>query len=233
MKTVRLLASIATLSAVCLVHAADSKSTRVMSLLEVETKDPIAYAEAIKQQNEIAKSKFKVDNYIRVYQSYYDGEHTNRVRVSTGAPTVAELAKIQSAMDADPAVLKIRKNLDAFRTQVARVLYRAVRWEGMSAKGAHNYSALVIVSDEAAYLRAIDELRSIFDANGLKDAKVYVWRVIAGKADHTHRVVISTNGADRLAAMLDLAATQMDAWFAKSAPLRTLVANTTSREITR
>jgi hypothetical protein len=146
---------------------------------------------------------------------------------------VVELTKIQTAMDADPAVVQIRSHLNSIRKQVGRVLYRAVRWEGMSAKGAHNFSSLVVVNDEAAYLRAIDELRSVFDANGLKDAKIFVWRVIAGKSDHTHRVVINTTAPDRLAAMLDLSATQMDGWYAKNAPLRTLVANVTSREITR
>ena len=65
MKTTRLLASIATLLAACLVHAADQKDTRVMSLLEVETDDPTAYATWIKQQNDIVKAKFNIDNFYK------------------------------------------------------------------------------------------------------------------------------------------------------------------------
>jgi tagatose-1,6-bisphosphate aldolase non-catalytic subunit AgaZ/GatZ len=137
-------------------------------------------------------------------------------------------------MDADADVSQIRERLRGIRTQVSRVLYRSLRWEGPSAKGAHNYNALIRVTDEAAYMKAIDELRALFDANGLKDAKINVWRVVVGQTDHTHRVVIATTSADRLAAMLEHTATpSMAAWFAKSANLRTVVSTSTSREITR
>jgi hypothetical protein len=92
-----------------------------------------------------------------------------------------------------------------------------------------------MVTDEAGYLQAIQQLRGIFDALGLKDAKISVYRVLAGRTDHSHRITISTPSAERLAAFLDLAATnpQLTTWVANSAKFRSVVANMTSREITK
>ena len=237
MKTARtLLASLATLFA-CLAHAADSNtSRRVVAILDVETDDPAAYATWIKQYNEVAKAKLGIDNYLRVYESVFDSrENPARVRVVTSAPSVAELFKNSAALETDPGIIENLSHLRAIRKTGARVLYQSVRSEGTTAKGAHNYNTLANLSDEAAYLKAIEELRAIFDANGFKDAKIFVYRVIAGRADHSHRITINTPSRERLAAFLDFVGTnpQAQTWIANSGKIRTVVANTTSREITK
>ncbi|MBI4623407.1 MAG: hypothetical protein HY736_09360 [Verrucomicrobia bacterium] len=83
--------------------------------------------------------------------------------------------------------------------------------------------------------KALDQLRVIFDASGLKDAKINAYRVLAGRTDHTHRIAISAPSPERLAAFLDLMANnqQLAEWVANSAKYRTVVANSTAREITK
>lgn len=236
MKIIRpVLASLATLLAACLVHAADMKPiARVMSVGEIETDDPSGYATWIAKTNEIAKAKLGVDDYIRVFQSVYDGHGTNRVRVVTSAASVAELTKNALALENDPAALQNREHLRVIRKQGARVLYQAVRFDGVI-KNASTYTTLAVVTDEAAYLKALDQLRSIYDSLGLKDAKINAYRTMAGRTDHTHRISISAPTPERLAAFIDLAGTnpQVAEWMASSAKLRTVVSNMTAREITK
>ena len=100
MKHIRsVLATFATLLAVCLVHAADSKPVaRVIAILEVETDDPSGYATWLKDYNAAAKAKLNIDSFLRVYQSVYDSRPTGQVRVVTSAANVAELTKNAQAL---------------------------------------------------------------------------------------------------------------------------------------
>lgn len=237
MKTVRpVLASLVTLLAACFIHAADPKPVaRVLAVLDVETDDPSGYAMWLKEYNAIAKAKLNVDPYLRVFQTQFDGAGSGRVRVTTSAANVAELMKNFQALEGDPAIAQNLTHLRAIRKTGARVLYQALRFEGAAPKGAHVYTTLAMVNDEAGYLKALDELRSIFDAVGLKDAKISAYRTLAGRTDHTHRISIVCPSGERLAAFLDLAAThpQLNDWLARSAKLRTVVSNVTSRDITK
>lgn len=233
----RLGALVASLFAALVVRAADPQPiNRVMSILDIETSDPAAYAAQITKYNEIAKTKLNVDPYLRVFESQFDGRTSGtHVRVSVSASSVAELMKNMATMEADPAIKQWVESMKPQRKLGARVLYRAVRFDGASTKGAWTYSTLANIPDEAAYLKAIESLRVLFDNVGLKDAKISVYRAIAGRADHSHRVVISTPSSERLAAFLDLASSdsQLVRWQADAAKLRTVVANITSREITK
>jgi hypothetical protein len=123
----------------------------------------------------------------------------------------------------------------AIRKIGTRVLYQAIYSDGPSPSGAHNYNTLAMVTDEAGYLEAIKRLRAVFDSIGLKDVKITVYRTLAGFTDHSHRITINTPSAERLAAFLDLVGSnsQLREWLASSAKFRTVVANTTSREITK
>jgi hypothetical protein len=233
--TCKVLASVVTLFAACLAHAADTKPiARVMSIVDIETDDPTGYAMWVAKTNEIAKAKLGVDDYIRVFQSVFDGHSTNRVRATTTAASVAELMKNALAIENDPGAMQNRERLRTIRKQGARVLYQAVRFDG-AVKNAHVYTTLATVTDEPGYLKALDQLRAIFDGLGMKDAKINAYRVIAGRTDHTHRISISAPSADRLAVFMDYAANnaQLGEWVANSAKYRTVVENMTSREITK
>lgn len=114
------------------------------------------------------------------------------------------------------------------------MLYQSLRRDGQN-KNASNYYTLAVVTDEPGYLKALDQLREILDANGLKDANISVWRVLAGRTDHTHRIVIATPSPERLGLLLDFVATnaQRAEWAANATKYRTVVSNGTVREITK
>lgn len=236
MKTTRKVwASLATLLAVCLLHAADSKPiARVISLLEIETDDPSGYARLMTEYNQAAKAKLGIDNYVRIYESVVDGRKSGRVRAVVSAASVTELTKNNQLLESDLAILQNREHLRLIRKTGSRTLYQAIRFEGTDKNGSL-YNTLANVTDEPGYLKALDQLRSIFDANGMKDAKINAYRILAGRTDHTHRINISTPSPERLAAFKDLMANnqQLADWLANSAKYRTVVSNTTSREITK
>lgn len=228
-------ASMMTLLAACLMHAADSKlPARVISVLDVETEDASGYASWIAEYNQIAKAKLGVDNYLRVFQTHADGRKSGRVRISVAAKSVAEMMKQAQTLENDPAIIQNREHLRAIRQLGARTIYQAVRFEG-SDKGAWIYGTLAVVSDEAGYLKSLDQLRTIFDGAGLKDAKINVYRILAGRTDHTHRINITLPSAERMAAFLDFVGTNAQGaeWIASTAKYRTVVSNATSREITK
>ncbi len=228
-------ASFVMLLAACYAPAAETKPiARVMSIIEVETDDPVGYATWISQYNQVAKAKLGIDQYLRVYESQMDGERSGRVRAVVAASSVAELTKNAVALETDAGFVQNRQHLGHIRKTGARVLYQAVRWDGPTKNG-WNYNTLANVMDEAAYLKALEQLRGILDNIGLKDVKLAAYRVIAGKSDHTHRITVSTPSPDRLAALLDsmVGNAQVSEWLANTAKLRSVVANSTSREITK
>ena len=96
-------------------------------------------------------------------------------------------------------------------------------------------TTLVTVTDEPGYVNALNQLRSLFDRAGMQDAKINFYRVLAGRTNHSHRVTINTPSQERLAALLDWVGTdpQMAEWLASSAKFRTVVSNSTAREITK
>lgn len=229
----KVLASLMTLLAVCLVHAADQKPiARVLNIQSVETEDPSGYAVWAAKINEVAKAKLGVDTYIHVYVTTYDGERTNSVRTVVVADSVATLTKNAAALQDDPALADIRSHLRAIRKQGARELDQCVRFDGTH-KGAYVFTTHAVLSDEAAYLKALDGLRALFDGHGMQDIKVNAYRVIAGRTNYTHRITLAAPSNERLAAMLDYVATDAAAgeWLASVAKYRTVVANSTAHDI--
>src|SRR5262245_7266652 len=108
--TRQLWASVATLLAACLVHAADPKPVaRVLTIIDVDTEDASGYATWIAQYNEVAKAKLGIDTYLHVYETQFDGRKSGRVRVSTTAPNVAEMMKNAAALESDPGILQNRE----------------------------------------------------------------------------------------------------------------------------
>lgn len=236
MKTIRLLfASLATLLAVCATHAADTKPVPfVMTVLDIDTEDASGYATWIAAYNAVAKAKLGVDRYLRVYVSQFDGEKTGRVRVVAGASSFAELTKYAQALENDPAIRENNDHLRAIRKTGARVLYQAVRRDGTHPNGMV-YTTLANITDEAGYLKSLDQLKAAYDSIGMKDVKINCYRTIAGRTDHTHRITIVLPSPERLAAFLDAAATDATVlkWLADAAKYRTVVSNATAREITK
>ena len=231
----KVLASLMTLLAVCVAQAADSKPiARVIAISEIETDDASGYASWVSKTNEVVKAKLGIDTYYHVYVSTFDGEKSGSVRSVIAAESVAAMAKNAAAVAGDPALRDIQDHYRAIRKVGARVLYQAVRFDG-TMKSAYVYSTTAMVSDEGGYLKALDGLRAIFDAKGFQDAKINAYRVLAGRTHFTHRVSIAVPSNERLAALLDLLASdaQMAAWLADAAKYRTVVGNTTSHDIVK
>jgi hypothetical protein len=231
----KMFASILTLLAVGLVHAADTKAVnRVIAIQDIETDDPSGYATWVATTNAVAKAKLGLDTYIHVYVSTFDGEKVNSVRAVTVADSVAALTKSGAALQNDPDLAETRNHLRAMRKLGARVLYQGIRFDGTYKNGTV-YTTIANVSDEAAYLKALDGLRALYDAHGLQDVKINAYRVLAGRTNHTHRVTLAVASADRLAALLDFVASnpQMAEWLASAAKYRAVVANGASNEITK
>jgi hypothetical protein len=230
----KLIASLVSLLAAGLVQAADAKIHRVISIQEILTDDPTTYAAVIAESNAFAKAKLGIDPYVRVYVSVYDGEKTNSVRAVIAADSVADLNKNFNALQNDPDMAATRAKLMAARKLGARTLYQAIRFDGTYK---HNsvYTTTANVSDEAGYLKALDGLRALYDAHGFSDIKINAYRVLAGRTNHSHRVTLTAESPDRLAALLDFVANDdaMHAWLADAAKYRTVVGNGTANEITK
>ncbi len=231
--TIKVLASLMTLLVACLAHAADSKPVaRVIAITEVETDDATGYAAWLSQANDIIKAKLGIDTYYHVYVSQFDGAKGGAVRSVISAESVSAMAKNTAALAGDPKLRDIIDHNRHIRKLGTRVLYQGLRFDGTH-KGAYVYSTTVVVTDEAGYLKSLDGLRAVFDKAGFQDAKINAYRVLAGRTNFTHRVTIALPSNERLAALLDLLASDasMAAWLVDAAKYRTVVANTTGNDL--
>lgn len=232
--THKMLASLLTLVAASLVSAADPvHPARVIAIQDVITDDPTGYAAWIAKTNAVAATKNGVDTYIHVYVSTFDGEKTNSVRAVIAADSIANLHKNAAALENNPELLANREHMRAIRKLGGQVVYQALRFDG-TYKRSSVYTTLAVISDEAAYLKALDGLKAIFDAHGFADVKINAYRVMAGRTNYTHRINLTFENEDRLAAMLDFVASSPDLaeWLAGTAKIRTVVSNGTARDIT-
>jgi hypothetical protein len=206
---------------------------RVLSILEVEAKDPAAYTERIARFNAQVKDKAKKDAYIRVFQVTHDAEKSGKLRVVTDATAFAELTKNANALQNE--ISGLQREMDPSRTTGGRILYQALRIDGSSPKGSANYTTLISASDEKGYLNALNVLRSLLDESGFKDVRIGLYRVVAGRGDHTHMVILSANSSDRLSEFLDFMVSddKSTTWIANSAKYRTVVRNFVARDISK
>jgi hypothetical protein len=113
-------------------------------------------------------------------------------------------------------------------------LYKAVRNDGVYEGGAV-FNTSVAVTDEDTYLKTLDDLKGIFDANGFKDTKINLYREISGRTSSTHLVVISLPSQARVAELLDALSDKalLKDWYVAAAKVRTSLANGTYHEITK
>jgi hypothetical protein len=228
-----LLASFLTLCVAGLVLAADSKPiARVISIQEIETADASGYASLLAKYNESVKAKFGIDTYLHVYVSRFDGEKSSSVRSVAVADSVATLTKVAAFAETDPTITGLRDHLQAIRKVGARTLYQCVRLDG-AVKNSYVYTTLATVTDEAGYLKSLDGLRALLDKNSMTDVKINVYRVLAGRTNFTHRIMLAAPTNERLATLLDFIGTDASSaeWIASAAKYRTVVSNFTAHDI--
>jgi hypothetical protein len=124
--------------------------------------------------------------------------------------------------------------MKALRKLGPSYLYKGVRVEEGYENGAV-FNTGITVTDEATYLKALDDLKAIFVANGFKDIRVNLWRLVAGRTVSTHLVVIELPSQTRVAELLDALADQalLKEWNVGAAKIRTSNMNGSYHEITK
>ncbi|HUG10736.1 MAG TPA: hypothetical protein VMM36_06970 [Opitutaceae bacterium] len=236
-RIIRFVAPLLALFAAGIVPAFSQATAPVLPAIviqQVSAEDSDVYATLLARNNEITKEKLGFENYFRIYLGVTAGMDTGELFVVTAGESFATLSKNTTAVFALPDLIARRGQLDAVRTLGPQTSWKAVRWGGTH-KGAWIYNSWVNVSDEAAYLAAIDELRGVLNGLGFQDCHMNVYRAVAGRSEATHFVSVNTPSAERLAANLDAISNDptVAKWFASSAKLRTVVRNGTYREITQ
>jgi hypothetical protein len=205
----------------------------VASVQAVTTEDPSGYATWIAKSNELFKAAGGPDHFTHVYRGVIAGQDTGTVFAVRFADSTAALTKSSEALMKVPERHEISDHLAAMRKLGPSILVAAVHFEG----GYDNEWLFITdmqVKDEAAYVKALGELRAAYDSHGLKDIKINAFRVIAGRSDHSHEVVMSGPNEDRIAAALDsLTQPWMNDWLASVASLRTVVSNGVYQEISK
>ena len=238
--TPRYAAALAPLFAVCIAAAADDAAMKAaapmlptVSVQALTTDDPSGYATWIAKSNEAFKAAGGPENFTHVYEGVVAGDETGMVFAVRFAGSAAELAGDSSALMKVAAAGEVRDHLRDIRKLGASQMMKAVRFDG-GYPGEWLFITDVQVKDEAAYAKSIGELRGLFDSHGLKDARINVFRVVAGRSTHSHEVVISTPTHERVAAVID---GTMEPWFsewvATVAPNRTVVSNGVFHEISK
>lgn len=209
-------------------------SLPVLTVTQLEAPNPGLYANQIAAINAVMKTKFGVDPFLRVYVGDSAGEECGTVFAVTRAESFAALTKNAQGFLTDPALADLRASLDAIRDVKSRMNLKAVRFDG-GHPNAWLYNTYANVNDEAGYLKALGELTTQLKSRGFEDARLNVYRVIAGRSTYTHLISFNLPSSERLAALLDLIANEawVAEWIAASAKFRTIVHNGTYHEISR
>ena len=211
---------------------ADPKPTMVVQM--VETHDAEAYANMMVKANALIKAGLGVGRLRHVWLGDYAGENAHKVFVVSEYPSVADIYKGEEKLKNYPEIDTLMAQLKDMRHLGYSALYKAVRYDGIY-EGGSVFNTGVTCSDEDAYLKQLDGLKAIFDANGFTDAKVNLWRIISGRTTATHLVVIALPSQLRTAELLDALSDKglLKDWYVGAAKVRTSLQNGTYHEITK
>lgn len=199
----------------------------------VQLADAAAYVSAVTEINVAMKTRHGVPLFLRIYAGDVTGESPAPFFVLSPAGSFVQLQQNTDAFAADVALAESRARMLAAGSPVARSLLKCVRFDGTHAPGwLFNTDAVVV--DEAGFLGAVAELRARFDELDLVDARLNVFRIIAGRTEATHLFSINTPSADRLALVLDVLADNpaVRRWAEDAVRWHTVVRNATFHELT-
>lgn len=211
---------------------ADPKPTMVVQV--VTTKDPEAYVATIAKINALVKARTGIERYRHVWQGDFAGESSHGIFVVSNFSSAAEIFQIEEKLKNYPEMDVILAEIRGTRQLGSSEIYKAVRNDGVYEGGAV-FNTSITCSDEATYLKDLDDLKAIFDANGFKDAKLNLYREVAGRSTSTHLVVISLPSQLRVGELLDALSDKdlLKDWYVTAAKVRTSLSNGTFHEITK
>lgn len=211
---------------------ADTKPAMVVQVVSTEDQD--AYVALITKANALLKDKTGLEHLRHVWVGDFAGDNSHGVFAVSQFASAAAAAQMQEKLKDDPESKALMTQFKSIRHLGPSYLYKAVRNDGGYDGGAV-FNTSIVCTDEDAYVKALDGLKAIFDANGFKDAKVNLWRITAGRTTSTHLVVIALPSETRVAELLDALADKalLKDWYVTAAKLRTTVHNGTYHEITK
>jgi hypothetical protein len=200
----------------------------------VTTDDADAYATKITKANALLKAKLGYEKLRHVWVGDLAGDSSQNVYAVSEFPSAAAVSQLQEKLKDDPEIKAFLGELKPMRKLGAAYLYKAVHLEGTYEGGAV-FNTSITCTDEDAYVKALMELKSIIEAHGFKDARVNLWRLVAGRTVATHLVVIALPTSTRVGELLDAISDEalLKEWNVGAAKIRTTVQNGTYHEITK
>jgi hypothetical protein len=235
-----LAAALVPLVAACLATAADDAGPKaaalqmpLVSVQSVTTDDASGYATWIAKANEAFKAAGGPDHFTHVYEASFAGDESGMVFAVRLAGSDTEMVKDTEALEKVPERFELLRHMAAIRKLGPASLLKAVYYEG-GYSGEWLFITDAVVTGEPAYLQALKDLRGLLDSHDLKDIKINVFRVISGRSNHSHEVIISAPSQERNAAFMDaMTSTWATDWLAGLAGLRTVVHNGIYHDISK
>jgi uncharacterized protein (DUF1330 family) len=200
----------------------------------VSTDDAEAYNGMITKINAVIKAKTGLEKLRHVWVGDFAGENSHGVFIVSSFPSAAATAELTAKMKDDPDMKPLMEQLKGMRKLGPSWLYKGVRNDGLYEGGAV-FNTNINCSDEEGYAKALDGLKAILDANGFKDAKVNLWRVVSGRKESTHLVIIAFPSEARVAELIDNLWDNalLKDWNVGASKVRTSLSNGTYHEITK
>ena len=211
---------------------ADTKPALVVQVVQTDNSD--AYVAAITKVNALVKARTGIEKLRHVWTGDLAGEHSHGIFVVSEYPSAAAIYTTNDKLKDYPEMDTLLTQLKGMRHLGPSYLYKAIRYEGVYEGGAV-FNTSIKCTDEAAYAKALDDLKTILAANGFKDAKVNLWRIVSGRTEATHLVVIGLPSQVRVGELQDSLADKdlLADWFVGAAKLRTTLHNGSYNEITK
>jgi hypothetical protein len=202
-----------------------------ISVQAVTTEDSAAYASWVARSNQHLQKAGGPENFTHVYEGVIAGKDTGVVFAVREADSAAAISKAVETLTKLPEHAEIQRHLERIRKIGPASLMKAVYAEGGYPQE-WLFIVQVNVKDQAKYVDLIKQMRGLYDQHGLKDVKINLFRVIAGRDQFTHDVVFSAPNADRLMECMDATgAGWLDDWLKSADDVRTVVGNGIYREI--
>ncbi len=211
---------------------ADTKPALVVQVVATDNQD--AYVASIAKINALVKEKTGLERIRHVWVGDFAGDNSHGIFVVSQFASAAAEAQLTAKLKDDADIKGVMAQLKGMRHLGPSYLYKGVRNDGLYDGGAV-FNTSIVCSDEDAYVKALDGLKAIFDANGFKDSKINLWRVAGGRTTSTHLVVIAFPSETRVAELIDAIHDKalLKEWNVEAAKIRTTVHNGTYHEITK
>jgi hypothetical protein len=200
----------------------------------VQTDDSDAYVAAMTKVNALVKARTGIEKLRHIWHGDFAGDSSHGIFVVSEFPSAAAIYTTQDKLKNYPEMDALLARLKGMRHLGPSFLYKAVRYEG-NYEGGAVFNTSIKCTDEAGYLKALDGLKAILVANGFQDAKVNLWRIVSGRSEATHLVVIALPSQARVGELWDSLADKdlLADWNVGAAKLRTTLHNGSYNEITK